>query len=598
MLSKITYFLLAPSVLFSISGVSAYTEKELNSAYYLSARKVIDNQTDNALYRLDDGILRQEVAKVIVNASKTSKNNNCQGYYKDLKADAINGWACSFVETLADKKIVIRQDYYRPEDYTSKAETLALVLRTIYPSTYERYTELYKQVRPNVHWSVIAISLSKKLGILTEEIKAPNDIASRGFVFNVLSAAMKKNDVKIPKETQPVIMENNPTLTNNDIVTFSYSFPDGWYAGLQKFAGEVSKLNIPGKFGAVVSVPKGTWPFPIAFIFHWAGPDCIWPGHQNGFNEKETYISAWEGVCPDAEETIKNLPSGIEDPYNYYWPSYSHNYMGLTYLTQALSRKGVVAVAFDANIQNNIWLKKGDSHAMENALDVFKRHSQLLKNINNGENQGIPLGTALKGKIDFNNVYFVGHSNGGVAAYIAGTTKAIDNVKGIVAIQPGGYDPEEETTKNTNRIPLLVIRGGCDEQLGQDTGLYLIEREQQYGSKVAYDILLKGVWHGDVNTLWKGRDCKDGTPASKELTREQVEEMTAEATSSFIQSKNKNFVSLPKFAEYSTTTKTPVKTVETTGYQYISPKSVKNVASTQKILDEMPSKEDIGKWEF
>lgn len=142
---------------------------------------------------------------------------------------------------------------------------------------------------------------------------------------------LKAESTKIEQKSSQTVVKTE-TLP---IKTFSYHFPDGGYKNLQKN----NENNIPAKFGAVISYPQAEGKFPVVFIIHGAAPDCSWEENTPNFNKKEIYSSDWKKVCPDAESAWKNLPNGIENPYNYYGPKYSHNYMGMAYLTQELAKK-------------------------------------------------------------------------------------------------------------------------------------------------------------------------------------------------------------------------------------------------------------------
>lgn len=126
----------------------------------------------------------------------------------------------------------------------------------------------------------------------------------------------------------------------------------------------------------------------------------------------------------------------------------------------------------DANIQNNVWLTRGYYNGMENVEAVVKKHLEVLKNVNSGKDYGLKTDD-LKGKFDFENVGIVGHSNGGVAAYYIASENKIPNIRALAMIQPGGLDTNPDTQKTRHNT--LLVRGSCDEQLGADTGIYLLE---------------------------------------------------------------------------------------------------------------------------
>lgn len=133
-------------------------------------------------------------------------------------------------------------------------------------------------------------------------------------------------------------------------------------------------------------------------------------------------------------------------------------------------------MAMDVNIQNNVWLTRGYYNGMENVESVIKKHLEVLKNIDSGKNYDLKTDD-LKGKFDFENLGIIGHSNGGVAAYYIASENKIPNLKGLAMIQPGGLETDPDVPKT--RLNTLLVRGSCDEQLGADTGIYLLEELSQ-----------------------------------------------------------------------------------------------------------------------
>lgn len=578
MYKKVILFCFSIFFINYFSEASAYDYK---SADFLAEKSIIvDNRKNPENFNLYNWILRQEISWIVFKLTWITENKNCKNIFKDVKITPHNSWACTKIESLFDAWIIAKNDFYRPEHFVTKAEALGFIVNSLYKNEYEEFKKQYK----NTAWTKIVVDFLNKKWLLKENISDVNGIAERWFIFEILANSIKNSENKSEEKIEK-------TSEKNDwITTFSYHFPDWGYSWLQKFAWEKSDLRIPAKFGWVISYPNWKWPFPVALIIHWAWPDCILAWKQNWFNKDEVYTTDWKWVCPEVDK--KNLPKSEDDKFNYYWPDYSHNYMWMTYLTQSLAKKWIIAVAFDVNIQNNTWLKKWDSNPIDNAEKVLEKNLELLKDLDLWKNNWLNLKESLKNKFDFNNLSIIWHSNWWVAAYEIGTKWKIENVKSLVLIQAWWLEPEEN--KNLKTPATLLIRWGCDEQLWAETWEFLVDELKKYWWKNIYNILIKWIWHWDVNTLWSWKDCNWAVSASKEVTREQTEEIISEITSSFIASKNKDSIKIPSFAEYESKSEDlKIEKVEKTDYKFISPKTVEKIFSKEKILENMPDKKDI-----
>lgn len=163
------------------TGVSAYSNAEVEAANYLAGEGVINTKATAAEYNLDQNVLRQEIAKVAVNmAADVEMKDSCDGSFTDVTATTPNTWACGYVEALLDAGLVSANATFRPEDNISKSEAVKMVLEAA------GYTDIYTNVS---NWQEEVVSFAVDAGVVSSFTNY-NTMATRGFVFEAAHNAM------------------------------------------------------------------------------------------------------------------------------------------------------------------------------------------------------------------------------------------------------------------------------------------------------------------------------------------------------------------------------------------------------------------------
>lgn len=166
----------------------------LESANYLAEQKIIvDNSINPEKYNINSNILRQEMAWIILKASKIETNWKCEWIFSDVKITSSNSWACPTIEALARENIVAKNPTYRPMASVSKAEWLAFIVNTYFEAEYFIFRST--NGRDKRSWEENVVEFAKQNKILREEIgnyKAP---ATRWFIFKVMYYSDVLNDI-------------------------------------------------------------------------------------------------------------------------------------------------------------------------------------------------------------------------------------------------------------------------------------------------------------------------------------------------------------------------------------------------------------------
>ncbi|MBH1934669.1 alpha/beta hydrolase [Streptomyces sp. AV19] len=283
--------------------------------------------------------------------------------------------------------------------------------------------------------------------------------------------------------------------------------------GLLKITGGRTAGN-PTQVHGVLGMPKGKGPHPVAVVMHGAHHNCVTAKKGDGITQNPVK-TAWPLVCAKPGKKEKGVG-----------PDYLRQDAGLSHVVEALTRKGFVAVSIDV-VSPEIWWG-GETDPVKGYTDLVDAHLRLLSDLNKGVSHGLKI-PDVKGRIDTSRVGLVGHSRGGgyVLSQKAAQRKGLF---GAVAIEPAEY-----AEKATHKVPVLNIRGGCDEDTGPDAGLTTVKGLAKSGrTKVAADVLLPGAGHTMMNTnLAPARkdgsvgECKRAKVAKPAAARDQVAQLTA-----------------------------------------------------------------------
>ncbi|MFF4410758.1 hypothetical protein [Streptomyces sp. NPDC001404] len=164
------------------------------------------------------------------------------------------------------------------------------------------------------------------------------------------------------------------------------------------------------------------------------------------------------------------------------------NYLGYSYLAEALAEKGYVVVSVSANgIQAQ---EKNEGHIARAAL--LDKHLELWQQLSQGKGPLAEL-KQFTGRVDLGRVGTMGHSRGGggVLAQALDSHKppAGVTIRGTLAFAPAmnGIDPARE---RITRVPVSVVVGTCDAMWEKT----VVPGAEQHD--------LPGANHNFFNTVW------------------------------------------------------------------------------------------------
>lgn len=242
-----------------------------------------------------------------------------------------------------------------------------------------------------------------------------------------------------------------------------YELPAGMIHNTTRPEGNPSQVH------GVLALPRGTARhLPVALILHGTHGTCVTRPRTS-----EAVLAAWQPLCGQQR--------------------YQRNDDGLSYLAQGLARRGFVALAIDVSAATGWW--NGEVTSDRGYTQLMRLHLQLLRDFNAGKTHGLRL-PPTRGRIDTSRLLLVGHSTGG--GEVLSKSAQLPGVIGVVAIEPASPTRDRQARLT---VPVMTIRGTCDEQVGVSDGLGS-ERDlvgwKSTGTVI--DVLLKGVGHAVLNT--------------------------------------------------------------------------------------------------
>ncbi|MBL1099246.1 dienelactone hydrolase family protein [Streptomyces coffeae] len=351
--------------------------------------------------------------------------------------------------------------------------------------------------------------------------------------------------------------------------------------GVIKNTSSESGLN-PTQVHGVLGMPKGKGPHPVVVVLHGMHPNCA-----------PTPDRADDGVAPRAVKTTWPLVCAAEGEEK---PGLGQGYLrhnaGLSHVVQALTRKGFAAVSIDVVSAEYWW--SGEANPTKGYTQLIDAHLKLLSDLNKGIDHGLDI-KGVKGRIDTSRVGLVGHSRGG--GYVLGKTAGQrTGLFGAVAIEPA-----EEAEKPPHRVPVLNIRGACDEDTGPTAGLGTMKDLARSGStKVAADVRLAGTGHAMLNTNLEPTrkngsvgDCRASKVAEPDAARDQVAQLTAAFMDQAVH--KATAYRLPAVAGPTPTGRNlrqagPALTFRPAGrHTYTDPQRIPETGSRQRLLPKVPA---------
>lgn len=196
------------SFLLSITTLTYwYSNDELNSANYLAQNKIINDHSSNpSSYRLDDKILRQEVAVLMLWITDIDSSTFCNNFFKDISVVSPNDWACYSIEPLYTNWLISQNLYFRPIDNITKIEALGMIVKASFWDDYE----YKKNISSSWQDQVMSFAVNKWI---TKKFNDYNTYATRGFVFELSYNWMKL----LEQEEEIEAEEEENTIVYTDV---------------------------------------------------------------------------------------------------------------------------------------------------------------------------------------------------------------------------------------------------------------------------------------------------------------------------------------------------------------------------------------------
>ena len=190
------------------------------------------------------------------------------------------------------------------------------------------------------------------------------------------------------------------------------------------------------RWWGVVSAPSdGPGPYPLAIVLHGAHAFCDVPGDER----------AWP------------CPAGKEVP----------NQAGLAYLTDALAKRGFVAIA--PGINDEFAIRSDDGTRPFGAVAAAEIDRDLTALSTGSPSLGVK--PAL---IDLRHIVLIGHSRGAALAAVlarpTGSPKLSRDTSGLVLLAPSADSVDPNLMAD---IPATVVIGSCDGDTGVDGGRFV-----------------------------------------------------------------------------------------------------------------------------
>lgn len=166
------------STIGSVSSTYASTA-ELEAAAKLADSGVITTASD---YRLGDTITRREMLKVMVNLSKLTVENKCEGKFTDLPA---TDWGCKYAEAALAAGYIAANAKFRPNDNVSKAEAVKMVMKA---------KGLEKDATAGLSWEAAYVKAAVAAKLVDTAFTDYSTASKRGFTIVTAANAIDSED--------------------------------------------------------------------------------------------------------------------------------------------------------------------------------------------------------------------------------------------------------------------------------------------------------------------------------------------------------------------------------------------------------------------
>ncbi len=238
--------------------------------------------------------------------------------------------------------------------------------------------------------------------------------------------------------------------------------------------------EMPVRLEGLIAAPPTGDNLPIAIIMHGS--------HGSGCDSPDDYTEAWP--CPDDE---------------------SKHYKGFAYLLEALAAQGYIAVSINANPA--FVMAYGEANGNMRLPILFDMYLEQIAAAANGAD--VNFGVDLAGRVNWNQLVILGHSNGGEAVnWIvdgrAGRTDAaqINAGQGPIAAAILLAPSNTTTGEMEMALPFAVILPACDRDIvGLDgQSYYEYARMKPERDALTASVYLVGANHNRFNAALQEDD--------------------------------------------------------------------------------------------
>lgn len=152
------------------------------AADFLADQWIIVNHKDNHdLYELDGEIQRQATIKIVMKLSWRDVPEECRGEFSDVDTTT---WPCKYIEAALDAGYIAANDLFRPFDKITTTEAMKLVLKS----------KGIQKIQETDNWQEDYMMTAYEYGIIEEKYYNYDDNATRGWIFEIATATIKKEE--------------------------------------------------------------------------------------------------------------------------------------------------------------------------------------------------------------------------------------------------------------------------------------------------------------------------------------------------------------------------------------------------------------------
>lgn len=172
------------------------TKTESEAANFLAEKGIIvAHYDDSELYELGKTIERKAVMKIVMKLSGKTISDTCRGAFSDVQS----GWHCKYIEAALDAGYIAENDIFRADDQITYTEAMKLVLKA----------KGIEKTQETENWQEDYMMTAYEYGIITSKYSNYNENATRGWLFQIATATIEKEEeIKIKIEEKEKLMSD------------------------------------------------------------------------------------------------------------------------------------------------------------------------------------------------------------------------------------------------------------------------------------------------------------------------------------------------------------------------------------------------------